>query len=406
MDELPADIIWVINLHMDYLSIINWTNVAKRYSFIRKDGYFWENKCQMEFPPIQNPVIEYEEKVYLRLAGKGEKPVPGAERYGKLSVLSHKAAYSDNIMVIKYFHRVSKNKKMFRYLAEQNKEEVIAQLPDIDWDQVLIGAARVGNEDWIKRIIDKCSPSILPLAAEDAAHSGNLSLVKYLLGNTAEKYHSIINKIFQIAAYYNYNSILEFVLKFDHLDYYTAVIWASQGNNISTADKLSDLGKLDPSVARKAKLIGLAKGGHGEKILELFSPDYDPQLIMYYATREHHLSIVEDMVRYGAQNFSSCLMAGLGDIPITQFLIDHGAVVKPAHVLKAVELGNIQVFNLLGSKSPTMSPDIVLCQAAYYGQLEIFNQIFNDTFPGNINRAREQARLGGNQHIIHYLEEY
>lgn len=55
------------------------------------------------------------QKVYIRLAAEHGVPFPGAEKYGDINKLGENAAWGNNFSLIKYFHDIKFNDKIFSF---------------------------------------------------------------------------------------------------------------------------------------------------------------------------------------------------------------------------------------------------------------------------------------------------
>lgn len=418
MDELPEDIIFRLNLCMDYLTLISFYCTSEKYYRLCGDRNFWLSKSIYDFPVTGEEfaeiyqITEKGQNAYLWLAGRYGKPLPGAERYGNLKNLAIAATQTNNISLIQYFFTLSQEPKMIFYLAKQNRSDIIYRLPIYQrtpiHDEMLFGAAEGGHLDLIDKIIYQVNPVSIPVAIEYAVKGGNLSVIEYLypMVNQYGERH-IPNRLLAIAAKCKYSSILDYALKLGANDYSAAVIAASRVQDLPIINRLIALGNIPRDAALHYQLMGASSGGYKEWVSELIDQGaVHLNQAMVRASEGHHLDIVEDLIHRGGTYFTASLRYGIDDMRITKLLLSYGAEVDYDIMYKAAYGGNSKIFNLVYSVYKGGFMNDILSLAAECGHLDIVHYLIAKNPDLNIDRAIVRAGEKNNLNVVYYLLKY
>lgn len=425
MEYLPEELIILLGSKLDYLSVLKWCASTPKFRQICQGYKFWQFKSIYDFGSSWTEFNKFFEQLnfngqetYIRLAGKYNKPIPGAERYGNMTRLVKAAAMSQDFFIIKYFYNLSQDSTIFRYLAIKNKAQFIQELIGDHHDllsgkiarEILLGAAEAGNWDLIKLVIDKVNRQDVHNALPYSADSGDLSLIKYLwdLGGQMPSWGQILS----IAAVHKYSDIIDYAISMG-ADYEDAIISAASANDWPTVEKLINLSNIEEDDLLDYQLIGAALGGNRQmvnQLLEKGATDIDNALDG--AVQGHHIDIVEDLLKKVVDNdtisFQDHIRVGIDDINIVKLLINYVSTINKTTMYAAIDSGDGEIFSILYDKYRGSKIDLFY-RAAERGELEIIQAWLtkNESIQSNeINTGIEIAITAFNLNIVNYLLHY
>ena len=337
MDNLPPELLYRVALDMDYDALQNFCKTSHFKTTICKNGQFWEDKARKEFI-LGDPTWEYlvgeagsAQEAYVWIAAEHDVPFWGAEKYGHIDKLAKNAAWTDDLLLIKHFYKLSTNSDVFYILGKRNKTDFISSFPVRDLKingSAIIYGALVGNHlDLVKDIRSQYYSKKLNFSAamRSAAKSGQISVVEFVLQSTNtnnEERISGLNRALLVAVKNNYLDMIKFLIGNGADDFDDALYEAAKAKNFPLVKEIVSLLK-NENIHWNKVLLGASRGGIKEIIDYALNHGADYlSMAMLDAARGGHIDILEYLISKGAADYIGALLEAIsgGDIPTIQWL--------------------------------------------------------------------------------------
>lgn len=258
-------------------------------------------------------------ETYVKLAGLNNIPIKGAERYGNIKTLIINTLETKRYQLFWHFFDLYLDFWMFRtvgiYGSKELIDEAVKKYPDNAKDILnnsLCGAAKSGLTELVEYLISVGAKHVHRVTT-NAAQSGNISTVKFLLGRRAT-HSDIANDMFISAVVAGEINLVQYLLSLGADDYCRAAVYAAAHGHQDILDLVLSFipDKVDENLINNL-FVAAAEGGH-----------YD---------------IIDDMIDNGANDFTSAALMSIysRDIELVKYLIDKGAVINNNNISQAVE---------------------------------------------------------------------